>query len=186
MTVTDEIVAATGLALERFPRLLFGFLFGSAVEGRLRSDSDLDVAVYQASDGYLEIEAAGDLEQEADIQVALERATGRNVDLLLLNRAPASVCSAALLPSPRSPALRARGCATGSCPIPTIPPDSPRCAPASHGASGTLHPMHFGDHLLGRRVVRAGAHPLGADLLLDVVLDVFVLHRPLQGGLGHP
>ena len=174
MTVTDEIVAATGLALERFPRLLFGFLFGSAVAGRLRSDSDLDVAVYQASDGYLEIEAAGDLEQEADIQVALERATGRNVDLLLLNRAPASVCSAALLPSPRSPALRARGCATGTC------------APASHGASGTLHPMHFGDHLLGRRVVRAGAHPLGADLLLDVVLDVFVLHRPLQGGLGHP
>ena len=84
MRVTDEIVAATGLALERFPHLLFGFLFGSAVAGRLRSDSDLDVAVYQASDGYLEIEAARDLEREADIQVALERATQRNVDLLLL------------------------------------------------------------------------------------------------------
>lgn len=95
--MTDEIVAATGLALEPFPHLLFGFLFGSAVAGRLRSDSDLDVAVYQASDGYLEIEAARDLEREADIQVALERATQRNVDLLLLNRAPASVCAAALL-----------------------------------------------------------------------------------------
>ena len=97
MGVTDEIVAAAGLALERFPHLLFGFLFGSAAAGRLRSDSDLDVAVYQVSGGYLEIEAARDLEREADIQVALERATGRNVDLLLLNRAPASVCAAALL-----------------------------------------------------------------------------------------
>ena len=97
MGVTGEIVAATGLALERFPHLLFGFLFGSAVAGRLRSDSDLDVAVYQDSAGYLEIEAARDLEHEADIQVALERATGRNVDLLLLNSAPASVCAAALL-----------------------------------------------------------------------------------------
>ena len=97
MWVTDEIVAAAGLALERFPHLLFGFLFGSAVAGRLRSDSDLDVAVYQASDGYLEIEAPRDLEREADIQVALERATQRNVDLLVLNRAPASVCAAALL-----------------------------------------------------------------------------------------
>ncbi len=97
MVVTDQIVAATGLALDRFPHLLFGFLFGSAVAGRLRSDSDLDVAVYQASGGYLEIEAARDLDREADIQLALERATGRNVDLLLLNRAPASVCAAALL-----------------------------------------------------------------------------------------
>ena len=95
--VTDDIAAATGLALERFPHLLFGFLFGSAVRGRLRSDSDLDVAVYQASDGYLEIEAARELDQEADIQIALERATQRNVDLLLLNRAPAAVCAAALL-----------------------------------------------------------------------------------------
>ena len=95
--VTDDIAAATGLALERFPHLLFGFLFGSAVRGRLRSDSDLDVAVYQASDGYLEIEAARELDREADIQIALERATQRNVDLLLLNRAPAAVCAAALL-----------------------------------------------------------------------------------------
>ena len=95
--MADEIVVAAAPALERFPHLLFGFLFGSAVAGRLRSDSDLDVAVYQASDGYLEIEAPRDLEREADIQVALERTTQRNVDLLVLNRAPASVCAAALL-----------------------------------------------------------------------------------------
>ena len=94
---SDSITAAVHSALEPFPDLLFGLLFGSAVTGRLRSDSDLDVAVYQASAGKLEIEADRALDQEAEIQVALERATQRNVDLLTLNRAPATVCAAALL-----------------------------------------------------------------------------------------
>lgn len=84
-------------ALEPFPHLLFGFLFGSAAAGRLRSDSDLDVALYQESMGMLEIEAERELEQEADIQIAMERATQRNVELLNLNRAPATVCAAALV-----------------------------------------------------------------------------------------
>ena len=94
---TDQIASAVRSALEPFPNLLFGFLFGSAAAGRLRSDSDVDVAVYQASAGKLEIEAERELELEADIQAALERATQRNVDLLSLNRAPATVCTAALL-----------------------------------------------------------------------------------------
>ena len=93
----DDIAAATGTALEQFPHLVFGFLFGSAVAGRLRLDSDVDVAVYEASQGRLEVEAQRELDREADIQLALERATQRNVDLLLLNRAPAAVCAAALL-----------------------------------------------------------------------------------------
>ena len=94
---TDALASAVGSALEPFPHLLFGFLFGSAAAGRLRSDSDLDVAVYQASAGKLEIEVDRELDREAEIQVALERATQRNVDLLTLNRAPATVCAAALL-----------------------------------------------------------------------------------------
>ena len=57
----------------------------------------MDVALYQASAGILEIEGDGALDREADIQVALERATQRNVELLTLNRAPATVCAAALL-----------------------------------------------------------------------------------------
>ena len=93
----DSIVTAVGSALEPFPHILFGFLFGSAAAGRLRSDSDVDVAVYQASGGVLEIEADRALDQEADIQVALERATQRNIDLLTLNCGPATVCAAALL-----------------------------------------------------------------------------------------
>lgn len=93
----DSIASAVGSALEPFSHILFGFLFGSAATGRLRSDSDLDVAVYQASAGKLEIEVDRELDREAEIQVALERATQRNVDLLTLNRAPAMVCAAALL-----------------------------------------------------------------------------------------
>lgn len=109
---TGHLVAALRAALEPFPHLLFGFLFGSAAAGRLRSDSDLDVALYQESMGMLEIEAERELEQEADIQVALERATQRNVELLNLNRAPATVCAAAVLTGHpvlmRDAALRSR------------------------------------------------------------------------------
>lgn len=92
-----RIASAIRAALEPFPHLLFGFLFGSAAAGRLRSDSDVDVAVYQVSMGKLELEAERELDQEADIQIAVERATQRNVDLLNLNAAPATVCSAAVL-----------------------------------------------------------------------------------------
>ncbi|MFW5684453.1 MAG: nucleotidyltransferase domain-containing protein, partial [Spirochaetota bacterium] len=80
-----------------FPSVSFSFIFGSAVQGRLRDDSDLDVAVYVDADGALEVEAERDVPDEADLQIALERATGRNIDLLILNRAPATVCSAALV-----------------------------------------------------------------------------------------
>ena len=97
LQTSDSIANAVRSALEPFPNVLFGSLFGSAATGRLRSDSDVDVALYQASSGHLEIEADREMEREAEIQVALERATQRNVDLLTLNRAPAIVCAAALL-----------------------------------------------------------------------------------------
>ncbi|MFW5728949.1 MAG: type VII toxin-antitoxin system MntA family adenylyltransferase antitoxin [bacterium] len=80
-----------------FDEVSFAVLFGSAVQGRLRDDSDLDIAVYVDAGGALEIEVEREVPSEAEVQVALERATGRNVDLLVLNRAPATVCSAALL-----------------------------------------------------------------------------------------
>jgi len=92
-----EIESAVTAALETFPGISFAFLFGSAVTGRLRSDSDIDVAVYGDSSGRLEIESDRTIRDEPDIQLALERATNRNVVLLVLNRAPATVCAAALL-----------------------------------------------------------------------------------------
>jgi uncharacterized protein YutE (UPF0331/DUF86 family)/predicted nucleotidyltransferase len=93
----DSLIPQLRETLLGFPSVSFSFLFGSAIQGRLRDDSDLDVAVYVDADGTLEVEAERDVPEDADVQIALERATGRNVDLLILNRAPATVCSAALL-----------------------------------------------------------------------------------------
>ncbi len=92
----DALIAKLDDALAGFP-VSFAVLFGSAVSGRLRDDSDLDVGVYVDSRGALEVEAEREVPWEADAQIALERAADRNVDLLILNRAPATVCSAALL-----------------------------------------------------------------------------------------
>ena len=92
-----SLLAALRDALHSFPRISFAVLFGSAVQGRLREDSDLDVAVYADADGALEIEATREFAEDATVQIALEHACTRNVDLLVLNRAPATVCSAAIL-----------------------------------------------------------------------------------------
>lgn len=91
-----EIEAAVAAVLEEFPILEFALLYGSAVTGRLREDSDIDVAVYVDSRGQLEVEEDREFPEEADIQLALERALGRNVEILLLNRAPATVCASAV------------------------------------------------------------------------------------------
>lgn len=96
MSAADEITAAVGAGLERFPQLTFAVLFGSAAAGRMRPDSDIDVAVYGAAGGRLEIEREREIDRETELQIALERATQRNVELLILNRAPATVCAAAL------------------------------------------------------------------------------------------
>lgn len=90
------MVATVRQALEPFADISFAFLFGSAAVDRLREDSDIDVAVYFDSGRSLEIEADRRMAIEPDVQLAVERSTNRNVDLLVLNRAPASVCAAAV------------------------------------------------------------------------------------------
>ena len=92
----DEMVAAVRGALEPFAEISFACLFGSAAVDRLRDDSDIDVAVYFDSGRALEIETERRMAIEPDVQLAVERSTNRNVDLLVLNRAPASVCAAAV------------------------------------------------------------------------------------------
>ncbi len=97
MVQDTYITQAVRDALDPFAVVRFAVLFGSAVTGRLRSDSDIDVAIYGDAGGVLEIEAEREIEGEAEIQIALERAVNRNADLLVLNRGPATVCAAALL-----------------------------------------------------------------------------------------
>ncbi len=65
------------------------FLFGSADRGTAISESDVDVAVYLESE-----------DAEGTLWTDVERLLGRNVDLVVLNRAPASVAWSALRGTP--------------------------------------------------------------------------------------
>jgi uncharacterized protein len=68
-------------ALRTGPRLRLAVLFGSFARGRGRSDSDLDLAI-------LPVDPSLPLRDELDLQVALEHAAAREVDLVRLDRAP--------------------------------------------------------------------------------------------------
>lgn len=74
-------------ALERLltsPRLRLAVWFGSGARGALRPDSDLDIGVVPRGDL--------SLDDELGLQVAIERATGRRVDLVRLDRAAPLLC----------------------------------------------------------------------------------------------
>jgi predicted nucleotidyltransferase len=77
----DLVVDRIRRVLESGPPLRLAVLFGSAARGRFRSDSDLDVAL-------LPVDPSLPLASELDLQVSLERATGRSVDLVRLDHAP--------------------------------------------------------------------------------------------------
>ena len=68
--------------LEAQPAVLAAVLFGSAAAGRLRPESDLDLALLFVDDGVPDAFAA------LDLRAALEQRAGRDVDLIVLNRAP--------------------------------------------------------------------------------------------------
>lgn len=96
MEETEELAQTVKHALVPYAVVRFALVYGSAAAGASRADSDLDVAVYLDSDGHLEVEALREDAAETDIQLSVERATNRNVDLLVLNRSPATVCAAAV------------------------------------------------------------------------------------------
>ncbi len=65
------------------------FLFGSMQRGSASTESDVDVAVYLEEGG-----------AEAILWTDVERLLGREVDLIVLNRAPATVAWSALRGTP--------------------------------------------------------------------------------------
>ncbi len=67
-------------ALARGPALRLAVLFGSAASGRLRADSDVDVAILPRDPDL-------PLRTELELQTALTRACGREVDLVRLDHA---------------------------------------------------------------------------------------------------
>lgn len=71
--------------LEADPRVRYALVFGSSATGRVSPFSDLDIAVELDAGSALDHRAVGEL------TARLEQATGRTVDLVLLNEAPPGV-----------------------------------------------------------------------------------------------
>ena len=76
----------------------FALLFGSRASGLVHAQSDWDIAVYfRAEGGHLDLEEAdGRFAGEAAMWSGTEDIVGASVDLVVLNRAPATLSSSAL------------------------------------------------------------------------------------------
>jgi len=84
------------LEIDRDPRILSAYVLGSAVSGRMRPDSDLDIAV-------LPVATAGLLHQVdiAELSATLSLAAGRVVDLGVLSSRNLIYASEAILKGER-------------------------------------------------------------------------------------
>lgn len=78
--LSADILERLRSALRVGPPMRLAVLFGSAARGELRPDSDVDIAI-------LPVDRALSLRAELDLQVALSRACGRDVDLVRLDLA---------------------------------------------------------------------------------------------------
>ena len=83
---------------EKREEILMGFLFGSWAKDQEGIDSDMDIAIYfKPKSNVLEWQGGGSFtDNEKRIWVELEKIVGREIDLLVLNRAPATVADSAL------------------------------------------------------------------------------------------
>lgn len=112
--MTETQFAQLAQLMHRTDGVAFAFLFGSSVSGRLTDDSDVDLAVYFSPFCETDDERAGgraavgrpplQIEEtnarfpgENRLWSAAERICARPVDLVVLNRAPANIATAALL-----------------------------------------------------------------------------------------
>jgi predicted nucleotidyltransferase len=74
----EQISNAILKTLDNFPEIMTAILFGSAASGRLRADSDVDIAIAGT--------APLGIARTAELCRKLERALGRTVDLVDLHR----------------------------------------------------------------------------------------------------
>ena len=73
------------------------FVFGSFIKGREHEESDVDIAIYlKPEQNMLEIEEPIYYKTEDEIWGDLERILQREVDLIILNRAPVTICDMAV------------------------------------------------------------------------------------------
>ncbi|MBI5874336.1 MAG: nucleotidyltransferase domain-containing protein [Deltaproteobacteria bacterium] len=77
---------------EKRDDVALAFLFGSAATGRVRMQGDIDIAVYFRPEHGVEWEVSGKRwEAEARIALDLERLLKKEIDLIVLNRARATL-----------------------------------------------------------------------------------------------
>lgn len=96
--VDEEMIARLTHALELRSEILFAVLFGSTATGRAHPESDVDIAVYiDDREPAVSVERPGTFASEEELWSEMETITGRAVDLIVLNRAPATVGGGAIL-----------------------------------------------------------------------------------------
>jgi len=79
------------------PEVIMAFVFGSVAADSAGSESDLDIAIYfNPTQQRLEWESKTQYPTEDRIWLDLERLSGREIDLLVLNRAPATMVDTVL------------------------------------------------------------------------------------------
>jgi len=76
----EKIIAELKSYFQREPDVILAFLFGSLDKSNYCGESDIDVAVYLSNQ-----------EGENRIWLELERVTGRQIDLVILNRVSPSI-----------------------------------------------------------------------------------------------
>ncbi|MFH1896690.1 MAG: nucleotidyltransferase domain-containing protein [Candidatus Desantisbacteria bacterium] len=76
----------------------FAFLFGSQANGQATSLSDIDIAIYfyPKHPKPIEVEMPVYYDQESKIWIELERILRKEVELVVLNRAPATISASAI------------------------------------------------------------------------------------------
>jgi predicted nucleotidyltransferase len=96
MTSTEIIDKIKNYCLKR-DDITMAFLIGSIARGTMREESDIDIAVYFSSDR-IEMEDSDNLHegQEDEVHAELTRLLNLEIDLIVLNRAPAYICDEAV------------------------------------------------------------------------------------------
>ncbi len=77
--------------------VLMCFIFGSASSGRVRKDSDMDIGIYfKPRTGGIEVEEVDVKYNVDEIWLDVERIVGCEIDLVVLNSAPASIADSTI------------------------------------------------------------------------------------------
>lgn len=94
----DEELEALKEYFKQHKDVAFAFLFGSQAEGRATKLSDVDIAVYfhPKEQGILEFQKEVFYEGETKIWSDLENILRKEVELVILNRAPATIAASAI------------------------------------------------------------------------------------------